>query len=389
MLVLKKLKNLIINSAQCFSGFIPKRKNLWVFGSWSGKLYADNSKYLFEYINQHHPEIDAVWITRDKEIQNELSKKGYNCFMRFSAKGILSAIRAEAAFITSDEVNDISPFASRKRTRVISLWHGIAAKGFNWTLDKYENKARTEKAFQRFREYYWAASSDEYIRAFGNALKIPKERFVVTGYPRNDTFVTKPNNHNLELLKEKYPNDKFVIYMPTHREYGKRPIEVREFDLIDQELRRQNVIMVYKPHFNELRNLNGYESHFTNIIVAKDQKVWGDVYSYIHYFDLLISDYSSIVYDFLCADKPIVLYTYDLDHFKSHDFGLTAYFDSLPVGPVCFTWDEVLKNMSSLLIKDIWKEKRNECRKVFHPQEDGHNSERVFNAAVAIINSST
>ena len=357
----------------CLSGLIPRKKDLWVFGAWDGRLFADNSKYLFEFVNNQHPEINAVWITKDEKVRQEIETKGYICYLRSSIKGIIYAIRAEVAFITSDERGDISRFVNRKRTTVIELWHGIAPKGMKWSADYNSPVFR-----KRFQQYYWMASSLKYQEIFEENLQINPEKFFITGYPRNDTFITKPKNIMVERIIQENSEKKLVIYMPTHRNYGKKPIDISEFPQINDRLKENNIIMVYKPHFNELKNISENNSQLSNIIIAKEQNIWGDVYSYIHYFDLLISDYSSIVYDFLCADKPIVLYTYDIEYMKTNDFGIMDYFETIPPGPFCKSWAETLDQTIKLLEKDTWHEKRNQCREMFHPFKDGRNAERVY-----------
>ena len=68
----EKIKDVLINLATGITGLIPKKKNLWLFGAWQARLYADNSKYLFEYINSNHQEINAVWLTREKSVVAEV-----------------------------------------------------------------------------------------------------------------------------------------------------------------------------------------------------------------------------------------------------------------------------------------------------------------------------
>ncbi len=373
------IKKFITRWTPVLALIIPKKKDLWVYGCWDGKLYADNSKYLYEYMNQKHPEVESVWLTRSGAILQELTNKGLKCYKRFSVKGIMTALRAEAAFITSDEINDISPFMNRNKTMVIQLWHGFAGKAARWKDDKGA-VLFSERELKRFSAYYWTASSEKYIDVMNEATSAPKDRFVITGYPRNDTFVLKPRNTYIEQLREKYKDHKFIIYMPTHRNFGQETIRISDFKWVDDWLRENSIVMVYKPHYHELQNVIHLESDFTNIILAKEQSIWGDVYSYIHYFDLLISDYSSIAYDFLCAKKPIVLFTYDIEHFRNSDAGLWDFYETSPVGPFCYTWKEVLEQVKKLLEDDVWFDKREKCRMLFHPFDDGKNSERVYNA---------
>ena len=375
------LKSVFYRAIRAIGSMIPKEKNLWLFGCWDGKLYADNSKYLFEYINKEHPNVKCVWITKNISVRDEIVNKGFKCCLRLSFQGVMYALRAQAAFITSDEISDISPLINRSHTKVIQLYHGISGKGTNIFVSEDQKK----KTIKRFGQYYWMASSQKYIDVYSSAFMINERKFYITGYPRNDVFVNKPYNDYMHNLKNKYPNHRFIIYMPTHRAYGKKPIDISEFKFIDNKLKEHDIIMVYKPHYNELKNVEESGNVYSNIILAKDQNIWGDVYSYIHYFDLLISDYSSIIYDFLCADKPIVLYTYDLEDFRKNDFGIMDFFEKVPLGPFCYTWAETISNIICLLDNDTWREKRNICREMFHPFKDGKNCERVYSTTIKLL----
>lgn len=376
-----KIKDFIIGLISQISRLFPKRKNLWLFGAWAGRLYSDNPKYLFEYVNRAHPEIKALWITREKRVCDRLKETGFDACMRFSVKGLFAALRAEAAFIISGEKSEISPLVNPKRTKVIQLWHGVGPKAHNW-IDKNGNTRYSGKNIARLSSYYWMAASEKNIEDFNVSMGIPKERFYITGYPRNDTFVTKPESTAIGNLRKLYSGARIIMYMPTHRNFGAESISIEVFLWLDKELADNNLVMVYKPHFHELKHVMHYESKFHNIVLAKDQNVWGDPYEYIHDVDLLISDYSSIIYDFLCSGKPIVLYNYDLEKYKTNDSGLCDYYESIPLGPFCNSWSEVMKNVVLLLENDTWQERRKKARGIFHPFDDGCNSERVFNTVV-------
>lgn len=372
----ESIKESLVKIVYNLSGLIPKRKNLWLFGAWEGKIYADNSKYMFEYVNNNEKNIRAIWLTRNKSVILELKKKGLECYHMFSPKGIWLSLRAEAAFETEGNW-DVSPFVNREKSKVIQLWHGIAGKAAKWK-DENGKPMYNEASRKIMSSFYWMATSEKYIDVFTKISGTPREQFFITGYPRNDTFVSKPYNIYIMEMINSHPNSKWIIYMPTHRNFGKETISLDDFLWVDKKLKENNIYMVYKPHFHELKNVLSYENQFTNIVLAKDQDKYADVYSYVHYFDLLISDYSSIAYDFLCADKPIVLFTYDLEHYRTSDAGLWDFFEEVPAGPFTFTWEETIQNVLSLLKEDTWKEKRNICRKMFHPFDDGKNCVRVY-----------
>lgn len=369
------MAELIKRILRAIISLIPVKKTVWIFGAWRGQLFADNSRYMFEYVNSAHQEIRAIWITRDPDTAENIREQGYSSFTRFSLRGIWAVARAGVAFETEGD-QDISPLMNKK-TKVVQLWHGVAPKKANWSDF---NKKKERKI-----ESYWMASSEQNKEILRELFGMSDDHVFVTGYPRNDTFVIPHEMHPvINELNQAFPGHRKVIYMPTHRNFGSEGMAFSKETMIalDNRLRNANIVMVFKPHFHELRNYLTMESEFTNIVLAKDQKKYQDVYGYVCDFDLLISDYSSIIYDFLCAKKPIILFPYDLEHFKSADAGLFDYFEGTPAGPFCFDWDQVVVHMIKLLDDDHnWIEKREQCRLMFHPFDDGLNRERVFEIA--------
>ena len=83
------------------SFFIPKNKNIWVFGAWFGKKYSDNSKALFEYVNKNDKEIFAVWLTESKTVFRDLNQKGFNVHYTYSFKGYFYSAVAKFNFVSS------------------------------------------------------------------------------------------------------------------------------------------------------------------------------------------------------------------------------------------------------------------------------------------------
>lgn len=389
-LILKRIRSFLFRCFNAVLRRVPTRKTLWIFGAWAGKLYADNSKAMFEFVNANHPEIDAVWITGDKAVEEKVNSLGYKCYHCDSLRGRWAIARAAVAFETEGEW-DISQYLNIQKTKVVQLWHGVGYKAMKWKSSDGVITTEEKNNRERFSSYYWVSTSELYTNIIFELLGVPKEKFVITGYPRNDNIVAAPHNAYMDQLKDNYQDCKFLIYMPTHRNFGASGnewINFAELKRVDAMLRERKLVMVYKPHLHELKNFLQYENAFTNIIMAKEQEIWGDVYTYLHYFDLLISDYSSVLTDFMCTGKPIVLFPYDLDNYINGDAGLNSCFWDIPGGPLCYTWDDVIETSSSLLENDHWKEERERCRIQYHYFNDGKNCERVYNMTKAIIENS-
>lgn len=365
---------------------IPKDKYLWVFGCWEGKIYADNSKYLFEWVNDNKPMITAVWLTGNQGAFNEVKTSGYRVEKFGTIKAFL--ILARAAIIIETEGNsDIGGYRPG-RCKVVQLWHGVAPKKMNYRK-KYGkiSTALRNLVFDYHEKSYWMVSSEQNKITMKDLFNMKDDHVFVTGYARNDNLLLEQENSPVsKFLDEKYRGCKRIIYMPTHRNFGEggqRAFSDDELLSVNKYLRDHNYVMVFKPHLHELKNYLDMEAALSNIVLAKDQKLFSDVYSYINAFDLLICDYSSIEYDFLCTRKPIVLFPYDIDTFRISD-GLFDYFENVPCGPFCYNWNEVMTACIELLQNDTWGEKREKCRLLFHPFDDGKNRERIFDAISSI-----
>lgn len=105
----------------------------------------------------------------------------------------------------------------------------------------------------------------------------------------------------------------------------------------------------------------------------------------LHYFDLLISDYSSVITDFACSGKPVVFFPYDLEKYNQDECGLLSCFFEKKLGPFGYTWEEVLSHVFRLLQDDTWKEERIRVLKEYHSFTDGKNRERVYKTVCKLI----
>ena len=104
---------------------IPKKKIL-VFGDRAGKRFADNSRYLFIYLNEFRKDYKCIWISSNQKIIKFLRQKNYTCYEPNSIKGIYHILRAKLNLYNFVE-NDINKFLT-EFTNSIHLWHGVLPK---------------------------------------------------------------------------------------------------------------------------------------------------------------------------------------------------------------------------------------------------------------------
>ncbi len=387
--IINRIHKIMAASIYAISCLIPKSKNLWIFGAWRGQLYADNSKYLFEYVAENKKDIRPIWLSQNEEVIKEVRAKGYEAYLFKSIKGIWMSMRAASVFETEGN-QDVIGYAIGK-TKIIQLWHGMSVKRLD-SMDRMEGGSRTlySRIVSGDREdIYYMVSSEECGNQFKEVFHTDDAHIRVTGFPRNDTFILKPKNTFMDDFRNDHPGCKIIIYMPTHRNFGQGNKLVNTIDnlkYVNDKLKANNIYMIYKPHFHEMKNFLKYESELSNIIIASDSKIFGDVYSYLYDCDLLISDYSSVMNDFVCADKPIISFPYDLKDYSTADMGIYEFYEKMSPGPMYYTWEDVVRAVIEALEKDTWRFMRIGTKSFYHIFSDGKNCERVYREVVKIVN---
>ncbi|WP_320056388.1 CDP-glycerol glycerophosphotransferase family protein [Desulfuromonas thiophila] len=368
------------------SFFIPKNPDIWLFGSMFGAGYADNSKYFFEYVCRRRPEIRAVWYSANADVVTSLRQQGYEAYRFYEPAGIAIVLRAGAAFISHSGVRDIRPFAFTPAVLLVNLWHGIPLKkiALDDKVSELRNKPTLQPlqwlsqllcpGFRRQADVLIAASAEDQ-RNFSTAFALPLEKITITGYPRNDVFFRSRAASETARMKT-------GIYVPTFR--GK---ENSSFDFfaqfgfdvaaIDQRLAELNVRLYLKlHHFNFPSREIQQAIRAAKNIVFYDKL---DAYEDLPDFDFLITDFSSIYFDFLLSGRPIIFAPFDKPGFEGTVRQLYYDYEEVTPGPKAQNWPEVLECIAEVLQNaQPYAEKLNRNRARFHRYADGHSCERVY-----------
>lgn len=359
---------------------VPKDENIWIFGAWFGDKYADNSKYLFEYVNKNHPEIRAIWLTRNDETLSLVKNKRYECYHINSIESYYYSARAMFGFISVSS-NEINFFIPPKYT--INLWHGNPLKkiGFDDKITaNYKHsllKSMLKSIFgfskQAMNHSKILASSEVEATKLSSAFNKNLKDVIISGLPRNDVFLNTKKNKKENTFK--------VIYMPTHRNEGELNVGklfINDIEQINEKLKYHNIELHIKLHFYHMNQMN--ITDHSNIKAVYDKDIEQDIYSVVPDYDILITDYSSIFFDYLLSDNPIIFAPFDYDEYLKKDRELYYDYNEVTPGPKCKNWDEVLEWIVKFKENtELYKEEREAVKNRFHKYQDGKNCDRVFN----------
>ncbi|PSU29858.1 CDP-glycerol glycerophosphotransferase family protein [Photobacterium lutimaris] len=283
---------------------IPVDKKIWVFGNAYG--YKDNPKYVYEFLlkNEDHT-VRPIWISKN----NAVSDHGIlgESYYYLSLKGLYYQYRASAALLATG-MNDVASFTLGNK-QIIQLWHGIPIKKL--LLDsvetspipprfKYLNKVFFQLLKKKLNRYGMVCAVNEHnqhclARAFG--LRLDKVK--VTGMPRHDVILESAKN-----AVKKTEKSKRILYAPTWH--------------ASLEDARNWLSQVLNPELLHYCQLNGISVdvsiHPLNQALATDTSLFHDVTllqcddinEQLKNYDLLITDYSSIAFDFSILGRPVI-----------------------------------------------------------------------------------
>lgn len=376
-----------------FCGLFKRDRNLWIFVSWFGNKYNDSSRILFEYVKKNHPEIRVVWISKNKTIVENLRKNDFESYKANSLKALWLSFRAGKLFSTTGYEMF---YGFTKGIEFYELWHGMPLKKIvnddefsggsirktflAKILYKINNRFFVWKTIATLPNIYTVTSSNFFTQFLKSAFGLPENRILSFGLPRNDALFFNNEEKLIKSIREKFPNCKIILYMPTFRTgaWTKKAFEPFDEkygfdeDAINEVLNQQNVVLLYKPHFVDLTLIN--KSNHKNRIIYISDDDYSELYNFVGQCDVLMTDYSSIYFDFIITRKPVILAPFDLEEYlatcRSHYFDYSEL-DGIRVK----NWNEFLEVISNKKYVSV-----NELKiKQFAEFSDGNSCKKLCN----------
>ncbi len=351
------------------------KERIWLFSAWEGHSFSDNPKHLFIHVATKHPEIRAVWVSRDPAVVAHVRSRGFAAELSFTTYVDALTLAAEA-IVFSDTPAGLGARMTHDVV-LVNLWHGMPMKDIGAHHVEFD---------------LLIATCPETRDLLARVFSVHPEKIVVSGEPKNDAlFGSMPKPPALQ----KWGSDvKVVSYIPTYRgTFQERAISSRSntsgifldaclFGALrtrfESLLQQHNAIFVIKPHVrNRMRHVDN-----PRVVVIDEFSELGNLDSHelMSVTDLLITDYSSVYFSFLLLDRPFILYTPDLDTYLREQ---RLYYDisELSAGFQAFSEEMLLDQVGVLLSNpQVNAEARVGLRNRFHAYQDGRSCERVFDA---------
>ncbi|MDM5340101.1 CDP-glycerol glycerophosphotransferase family protein [Fictibacillus enclensis] len=314
--------------------------------------FGDNSVFLYEEVKKMQPDSSIVFLAKKNAIPKLNPYKSDAKLITFD-NSIISIARSAYHLATAKVVlvdnyfGFLSAIKFKNEAECIQLWHAAGAiKTFG--LKDESITYRSRQARKRFLNVYKnfhkvVVGSDTMANIFKEAFQLSSSNFLRTGVPRTDLFF---DEKQIRGIKEKLYREnnalkgkKVILYAPTYRDHllnqFKLPLDL---DLMYRELGDDHVLLI-RSH-PVLAHKMDIESRYPGFVYDYSSR-W-DVNEILLITDILISDYSSIPYEFSLLNRPMIFYPYDLEEYcKSR--GLWDNYENLVPGPIVFDSYELIK----------------------------------------------
>ncbi|MCC5854438.1 MAG: CDP-glycerol glycerophosphotransferase family protein [Idiomarina sp.] len=305
-------------------------------------------------------------------------------------------LKSEAVVVTHDKT-------VRSDVKSIQLWHGFPMKGLNY-MSRFQPPETRELTRQRWLKYAAVTSySATYTSLMNACYGIHAEQYQVTGMPRNDLLFAPGAEQKLEQLVGKKLNGRQVIlYMPTFRktmygqvngdgELGMFGLPNFDRDEFFKYLETNQLVLVVKPHpyHEDDFGLGNKDDLPENVWVITDQPLMAhefDFYEMLAAADLLITDYSSVYFDYLLLDKPMVFTPSDSQEYKETRGFLIEPYEFWAPGPKCYQQ----QSLQTVIMQQLdnpgeYAQERERVTAIVHEHRDNESSLRVAKLITQIM----
>lgn len=344
-----------------FSLFYPLKKQVY-FRAYGGLQYSCNPRCISEMVHEKNPDVRIVWVFSNPDV---MDTPDYVCKVKKNTFQDFKALFTSKIWVMNAGM--VIPF-KRKGQIFIDTWHGDRAFK-NVTMDIHG----CASGIAYTKVDYVLSGSDYGDRVFLEQLNV-KSEILKVGSPRNDLFFGENKALRQEVKKRLHLEsfDHVLMFAPTFREYK---IDEKRLDfskLIEMLNQRDSAkwCVLIRQHHKAV-----YDSSWENDERIFNVSKYPEMAELLLLSDVVISDYSSLVGDYVLQKRPVVLYVPDLENYKA---GRGLNFD-LEKSPFVYAQDET-DLFDKIVNLDETSAKKN-CEDILdfygHVADDGHATERV------------
>ena len=362
-----------------------------IFSSFQGRLYSSSPKAIYEYMisNPQFDDYKFIWAFNKPEQKQSLFTDGRTVLVKYNSKDFFKYLASSKYWIFNFKTPEY--FVKKENQIFLQCWHGTPLKRIGMDIEVDGNAATDKKKIHesylndaKKYDYFISPSryaTERFVSSFGLKL-LDKENIIIEqGYPRNDKLKNFDADDIIEIKRKlNISSDKKVIlYCPTFRDDQYKPGVGHTYQLGINLLRLKEKLgdgyfLLLRLHYLVSNKID--ISQFKGF--ALDVSSYDDINDLYLISDVLVTDYSSVFFDFANLNRPMIFYMYDRELYQGtlRDFYLDL--KDIP-GPIIedeCKLIEALRNIDEIACK--YQEKIKQFSSVYNYLDDGHATERTI-----------
>lgn len=355
----------------------------FVFESFQGKSASDSPYALYLELKMTRPTAQFIWVFADTNCEDALRlnlESNTRCVSRGSS-AYFNAYASSQYWIANCRL----PYRLIPRTpqTLLQCWHGTPLKKLGLDI-KVENHPTSSLKAMHF-AYQWEGKRCNYFlspsayasQCFKSAFDLKNEQIIELGYPRNDELTRYQSDHAYQTsIKTRLGIDlhkKVILYAPTFRDDDFSSGKHVASNQLDNE--------AFKSEFNRDEVQFLFRGHYFTQVSPSDDEFFINVSDYPRINDLLliadevITDYSSLFFDYLILQRPIYFYMYDKDKYINGLRGVYLNIEQDMPGPVCESQARLIETLKQT---ESSRQTEQQYNNQYNPHEDGKASMRII-----------
>lgn len=360
-------------------------RNAVLFSSFMSRNASDSALEIFKFLRDKHPDIELHWATEDGSVP---IPAGAQRLVKRTARWFELLATAR---IHVNNVGHIDGYGAKPFQAFIQTWHGTPYKLVGKSEldhDGFFHYAGYDRLASEASKWDLFVAQNPFMESIARSDFLYKGPILRAGYPRNDPIVGVCEDQQRQI-REKFgipSGHRVILYAPTWRETAgagssRRLVEHLDLQTLSDVLDGDVTFLLRGHNYNAAYTRK--KNNSPNVI---DVTHYSDLNDLINCSDALISDYSSIAFDYLATDKPVIHFAPDLDEFVKRR-GMYGSYSDFTWGPVCLSSSDLVRAINDL---DNWErsygEGRTKMKQRFVPWDDGAATERVVDAMLALSN---
>ena len=355
--------------------YLPINNKRILFDSYWTTKYSCNPRYLYEYIDKNYPEYECIWVFNDESMKiNGNGKK-----VRFQTLKYFYYMATSKYFVSNVNFPDF--YKKRKGAVEIQTMHGTPLKTIGLDVESdFKTKESRDKFIRRCKRWDYLIVSSDKVADISKRCFLFNKEFLKVGYPRIDEIFKLNTPENIRKIKAdlKIPENKtLILYAPTWRVKDQFEMML-DLKKMKEILGDEYILLLRLHHFS----INGLDRDLLNDFVI-DISGYESIEKLYVISDALITDYSSVMFDYGVLNKPMIFFAYDLNKYKNYLRGFNLDFEKEAPGPIVSTSDEVIDEIIKLnTIKSRYVDKITAFELNYLQYENGTSCKNVFEKVI-------